>query len=351
MDAIRQHGWDGELVFSNLARDKPWLSDLYADDIPVRFLPCARRPAQRELSDFLREANDTVLLHTHFSRFDLPSVIVAGRRSRTLVFWHEHTALSERSSIRLRNVLRFVVFGRGVERFLCVSPDIARQLGKRGAPRSRLVFLPNGIDGDRFPLIDPHERRAARAALGLDDSVKVLLHCGWDWHRKGGDLLLGAVRHLVEEGRERVVAITIGGGEQAESLAARLGISESVLAVAATERVNDLYAAADVFVSPSRAEGMPFAVAEALSRGLGVVATDLSGQRPLGAGLSSRLLVAMDPGEIAAAVRSLLVRDADTIAADARAAHEWILTNMGLETWSNRLTAIYEEALEARLPG
>jgi glycosyltransferase involved in cell wall biosynthesis len=92
---------------------------------------------------------------------------------------------------------------------------------------------------------------------------------------------------------------------------------------------------------------MPFSVAEALSTGLAVVASDLPGHRALGEGLGARRIVPLDPESISAAIQALLDRDAAAAAADAREAHEWIERNLGLELWAKRLLERYEAALSS----
>lgn len=345
VDEIRRRSWTAELVFGEDARGRAWLSELRGDGVRVRFVSRDRRVAWRELAATLQGTTDEVLLHTHFSRFDVPAVAAAAGRPRTRVFWHAHTQLSERPVVRLRNIARCVGLGWRVEQFLCVAPHIVEQLARRGAPRSRLVLFPNAIDAGRFPLATAFERRTARSLLGLPGDAQVVLHFGRDWYGKGGDIFLAAARMLIDGGCDRLVPVTVGAPEEATARAARLGISNSLVAIDSTERVGDLYAAADVFVSPSRGEGMPFAVAEALSRGLGVVVSDLPGHRQIGAGLGAARVAANDPAAIAAAVRSLLARDAATVAADRRAAHEWTVANMDLARWAERLAALYERAL------
>ena len=284
----------------------------------------------------------TVILQSHFSRFDVPCVVAAAGRPGTFAVWHEHSELSSETAILLRNVARFVVLGRRVDRFLCVAPHIGTQVIRRGAPRERGVFFPNPVDSRRFPLITPAERLAARARLGLDPDARVVLHFCWDWRRKGGDLFLGAIARLR---RDAVLGVLVGAGPEATELAAELGIADSVRLLAPRENHTELYAAADVFVSSSRREGMPFALAEALSRGLGVVATDLPGHRALGDGLASRRLAPPEPAAIADEIEVLLERDPAQVAEDARAAHAWVSANLDPASWSERLLGVYADVL------
>ena len=80
---------------------------------------------------------------------------------------------------------------------------------RRGAPRAKVEFLHNAVDVDRFPVLTGEQRRAARDDLGLPAGRPLLVHFGWDWMRKGGDLFIEAVRRLRAAGAD-VTAATVG---------------------------------------------------------------------------------------------------------------------------------------------
>ena len=172
----------------------------------------------------------------------------------------------------------------------------------------------------------------------------MLLHFGWDWQRKGGDLFLAAVRALLDRGR-RVTALAIGGGEAATDLAHRLGIADAVVVRGPERRVQVLYAAADLFVSPSRAEGTPFSMLEALASGVPVAASSIPGQEAVGRGLAACRLVPLDALALADAIESLLDRDAEGAAADAAAAAARVRSEYDLQAWVERMLALYESVL------
>jgi glycosyltransferase involved in cell wall biosynthesis len=343
----RAEGFEAEAIFGEEVRGRAWLSELEADGVAIGFIPRERRAARRRLSELLAGIEGTVILQSHFSRFDVPCVLALSRRDRGFVVWHEHSELSANARILMRNVARFALLGRRVDRILCVAPHIASQIIRRGAPRDRVLFLPNPVDAARFPVITPDERCAARRSLGVDSSTKVVLHFSWDWRRKGGDLLLAAVEKLRFGGRNDLLVVFVGAGPEAARAATNLGIADAVRVVPQRERHTELYAAADAFVSSSRREGMPLAMAEALSRGLGVVATDLPGQRALGDGLASRRIVPLDAARIADEIREIVDRDRDRVLADAARSHEWVRAHLGSAEWSDRLVGVYRDLLAA----
>ena len=198
------------------------------------------------------------------------------------------------------------------------------------------------------PLATAEERARAREQLGLPLGARVVVHLGWDWHRKGGDLFAGAAAQLAH--REDLVLLTVGGGEPGERALAELGLNDRVRVVPPIADAARLYAAADVLVSPSRDEGMPFSMIEALSRGSGVVATRLPGQLYVGRDLDAVRFTGFDAGEIAAAVLDLLARDPATLAADARAGHERVAASMDLEVWGRNLMERYRRHAQVRRP-
>ncbi len=108
-----------------------------------------------------------------------------------------------------------------------------------------------------------------------------------------------------------------------------------------------LYAAADVFVSPSRAEGMPFSILEALASSVPVAASDFPGQAAIARGLGACRVTPLDAQALAGAIASLLDRDPDAAASDAASAAERVRTEYDLVPWSARLLDLYDEVLPA----
>jgi glycosyltransferase involved in cell wall biosynthesis len=324
LGAVRGRGWSGEVVLADDAAGRPWLEELG----DVRLVPIdSRRRLRREVAALAGDG--PAILHTHFTAFDAPAALAKSGGVR--VVWHLHSPARTDLAGRVRNVSKFMTLGRRVDRILCVAPDLADAARRRGAPPERVEFFPNAIDTDAFRPPSESEREQARRRLGVEGDAPVLLHFGWDWERKGGDLFASAVRALEAEGR-RLVAVSVGApGAAAPLRVAPLG-----------ERPQLLYAAADVFVSPSRAEGMPFAMLEALASGVPVAASDIPGQAAMGRGLAACRLTPLDPVALAEAVRSLLDRDPDEAARDAAAARAHIQAELDLQPWSERLLEIYE---------
>lgn len=341
--AARERGHDVEAVFRAEAEGGVWLQPLHDAGIPVRFLPVESRPTvARAVRLLVAERDEPTILHTHFTIFDLAAAAAARAAQRTWAFWHMHSRAEPGVLVRLRNLAKYAAIGRSVEQILCVSPDIAEAVRSRGAPGKLVRFFPNAIDTSRFPPVGEAERAAARAALGAGDRP-VLLHFGWDWERKGGDLFLESSRLLLDR-RRPVLALTVGGGEPAGELGRRLGLDDAVLVHQPTDDLRPLHAAADVFLSPSRAEGMPFSIAEALAIGLPVVATDIPGQRVQCEGLGACRLTGFEPSALADAVESLLGRAPEQAAADSREARRRVVEQLDLGPWAARLLELYDAA-------
>lgn len=345
--AGRGHGTT--VVLPGAVRNRPWVPDLVAVG-DVRFVADggsrlgAGGATLRALSSALDAHPGPAVVHTHFAAFDVPAALMRLRRRHLAVFWHEHGPVLDDPGVRLRNTVRYATVGRLVDGMLCVSPELGAQLRARHAPAGRLYDFPNAVDTAVFVPASAQERGAARASLGLGDRDRVVLHFGWDWARKGGDLVVGAAKRLA--GEPDLVMLTVLG-EGRDSVPG--GAGNSVLrAVPPTNDVRRLYAAADVFLSCGRAEGMPLAVLEALASGLPVVATDLPVQRRALAGLPAAAVVPADPDAIASGIRQVLSVDPARRAAHAAQARARVVDGYGLSAWARRLVDLYESALLGR---
>jgi glycosyltransferase involved in cell wall biosynthesis len=345
---LRERGWALECGFTPVARDRAWLAALTEDEIPVRFAPSADRA---ELGEWLRgelaSIAGPVVLHTHFTSFDLPAAAAASQRPGTAAVWHVHSFLPREPLRVATSVVKFGWLGRRVARILCAGAGPARAVRRRGGRAGQVVELLNGIDTDRFSLVEPAERAAARQALGLPSEGPVLLHFAWDWGVKGGPLFAEFLARL-RQVEPAAVGISVGGGAEAAAAARRLGLGDALLSPPADEDVRRFYAAADALVATSRDEGNPFSILEALSCGLPVIATDIPGHR-LGASPPQALrLVEADPAALAGNAESLLRAGAGERAAEAADAHGWVERNRGVRDWARRVADAYEAALPAR---
>lgn len=340
---IAARGWSMEVLLPRAASEREWFPIL-ADTVEVGLLPpqslgrlaqTLRRRAQTTTGD--------LIIHTHFLTFDLPAMLAAAATPRTHVVWHKHGSLPHRPKDVVRGIMKYGVLARRVDAIVCVAPSVVAEMRRRGAPKGRVHYIINGIDIAGFSLFSEPERALARAALDLSEGDRVVLHFGYDWALKGGDLFVRAIARLRSHG-ERVVGITVGGGEQARVAADRIAAKGVIRPIEATSDVRRLYAAADVFASSSTREGMPFAVIEALCLGVPVAATSIPPHRYF-AHLSNVRVVPANDRELAASVSSLFNRDPQAAAVSGAESRAWVRSHFDLKLWAERLGALYDMIL------
>ncbi len=169
---------------------------------------------------------------------------------------------------------------------LAVSGDLESNIAESlGVDRAKLSRLPMGIDGRVFSAARGGEsvRREARGGLGLVGRGVELLFVGDLVPEKGvSDLARAlAARSAVAAGGRNAIRLNIVGEgvDRAvlDDLARRAPERIRLLGRLDPERLARWYRAADLLVLPSRGEGAPVSIMEALSCGLPVVATAVGG--------------------------------------------------------------------------
>jgi glycosyltransferase involved in cell wall biosynthesis len=174
-----------------------------------------------------------------------------------------------------------------------------RMLAVKFEHRFPIFIIPNGVDVARFT--SPADRRW---------DPPHLLFVGRLVHQKGLDLLFPALGKLTDLPWELTV---IGDGPQRgllEGLAARLSIADRVR-FAGWQRGADLdchYRESNLFILPSRHEGMPNVVLEAMASGLPVLATRIAGSEELVLpGMTGELVAPENKTALEEALRPLLM--------------------------------------------
>jgi len=211
---------------------------------------------------------------------------------------------------------------------VCVAPALVEPLLRNGLPPARVRVVRNGIDAAaveeaaRRPAADPLCEHAALPPG--TPGVPVVVATGRLSAQKGHDLLLRAHARVVGELPHRLLLLNDGPDRQAlHALAAELGVRGSVHVAGAVPEPLPAVARADLFCLPSRHEGMPLALLEAVALGVPVVAADCSpGVRAaLDGGRVGELVPAGDVGALAAALAAHL-RDPSVLRARANGGPE-----------------------------
>jgi sugar transferase (PEP-CTERM/EpsH1 system associated) len=144
-------------------------------------------------------------------------------------------------------------------------------------PPSKISTIYNGVDVKRFaPRAD---RAQLRRALGYGTSERIVGSVGRLQAIKNYGGLIAAFALLSQRRGEARLLIVGDGPERAaiEEEIARRKLGERVCLLGQQVHVEDFLSVMDVFVQPSRSEGMPASVLEAMSVGLPVVATRVGG--------------------------------------------------------------------------
>lgn len=241
------------------------------------------------------------------------------------------------SSLEARNI-NYTAWQRWLARFTMRWADVVLinhsggreyAITEEGAPEDRIVFIPTCIPVQNFS--KPITTAALCAELGLPTNRRLLGSVGRLTYQKGFDVLISALAILSDQD---VNLILIGEGEDMGKLCAQavtLHVQDRVIFAGYRQDIPRVLGAFDVYVQPSRWEGMPAAVIEAMAAGCPIVVTGVDGNLDLiEDGVHGWLVASEDPGALAAAIHVAMT---DLVQAQHRAgaAQERARTQLGIE--------------------
>jgi glycosyltransferase involved in cell wall biosynthesis len=300
------------------------------------------------LGNLLRRGRFDVA-HTHTAKAGTLGRIAAHRASVPRVVHSYHGFPFHEFQSPVRRAAYVSVerrLGRITDVALCVGTAVAVEAIRRGlvAPdRVRTIGVAvDSVPGAGLPAREPGARVQARAALGLPADAIVVGAVGRLTYQKAPEDFLAAMRQL---GRPGAVGVWVGGGELAGRIAHLASTQPTARVILAGERadVPDILPAFDVFALPSRYEGLPTAIVEAMVAGVPVVATAVNAVADVVIPGETGLLVPPQrPDLMADAVRYLLDRPA-VAARMAVAAHARLGERFSERALGDALAAAYAE--------
>lgn len=200
---------------------------------------------------------------------------------------------------------------------------------------AKLAVIPNGIEAAQWNC--PRDAQADPNTVLTIASVKP---------EKGLETLLAAAP-LVSNQHPGVHFVIVGGGrrlEQLESEVRRLGLQQYVHTTGVVQDVKAQYQRADVFCLPSRSEGMPNALMEAMAAGLPAVATQVGGVPDLLLHQRTGLLVPADQPEPLAEALIRLLGDAQLRQSFSEAARQHI-QQFSIDRMADRYLELWRRAI------
>jgi glycosyltransferase involved in cell wall biosynthesis len=280
-----------DLRFISLGDRGPLAADIEAAGWHVSSLgaPGGLRPSliHTLARSFLRWRPDVV--HTHDQRALFYAGVAAWLVRVPMIV---HTRHGRDVHATPRQAAIFPHLSRLVDRFVCVSQEVAELSREQGIAGSRVSTILNGIDVSRFP-------------FGVPDPTGPVVTVARLSPEKDLANLVRATALAAERVRDFRVEVAGGGpclGEL-ERLATELRVSDRIAFLGEIRDVPAVLARARMFVLPSRSEGIPLTVLEAMACGLPVIATQVGGLAEVVVdGLTGRLVPPVDPVALAGAM-------------------------------------------------
>jgi glycosyltransferase involved in cell wall biosynthesis len=235
--------------------------------------------------------------------------------------------------------------GRITDVALCVGTGVSVEAIRRGliAP-GRVRTIGVAVETVEPSARTPEARERARRALGLPVDATVVGAVGRLTYQKAPEDFLAALHQLDRPG---VIGVWVGSGELADHVGHLASRQPGIRFVLAGERadVPEILPAFDVFVLPSRYEGLSTAVVEAMACGVPVVATAVNAVPDVVVpGQTGLLVPPQRPDLIADAVRYLLDRP-EVAARLAGTAQARLGDRFGEQALRDALTAAYVDQL------
>ena len=243
-------------------------------------------------------------IHAHFTKarfYALPLALLYGIKNRLYTI---HSTMESLREIKLYTRLWYWGMNK-VCRIVAVSKQI-EQVTRKNWSNAVVKAIYLGVDS----IIS--DRKSARNELDISDDTIVVTTVSNFNKVKGLDVLCLAIKYLADNNKMNNVVVYIIGQPEKEMrelkvLIEQMSIAQYIKLEGIKNNVSMYLNASDIYVQPSRSEGLGLAIAEACASGLPIVASNIGGIPEIAQANRNALLVPTeDSKELAIALEKMI---------------------------------------------
>ncbi|MGA1863955.1 MAG: glycosyltransferase family 4 protein [bacterium] len=306
----------------------------------------------RILYFLIRNKKKYDIIHCHLATSTALGCLAAGMIAKIPVLikigGSGKTGDVQRSLSSYHGKLKINILKKGMCYFVVPSDEIAQEMIETGFLPERIKVVPNGVDTDYFSTINKKWKRIKKKEFGIIDK-NLALYIGRLDHNKDIILLIDAWSRLSGMRKNWKLWI-IGPGNLEMAIKNRIlekGLDRfvSLLPYVSPERVKDYLQIGDLFIQPSRFEGLSNALLEAMSCGLPIIASRIRINKVLIKDCFNGLL--FDPGDTCDLVGCLekALKDEKDREYWGINARKWVVENLDLSHVATLYTKLYKEIM------
>ena len=265
----KEYIWDFIVMGTDVGELEEWFESRGSRVYHVTPRSVSFKKNTQELKQFIKKGNYDVV-HCHQDYKSLIAIIIAklyGVKTRIV---HCHQAFPKESAknriIRSLSTLLLKCFANV---FIGCGKDAARWLyGERMVKTGKVVVLNNAVDLEKYAFSD-ERRRQIRSDLGIDHKL-VVGNVARFTYQKNHKLLMDIFAEFHAQNTQSVLLLA-GDGElmdETQVYCEQLGISDSGRFLGVRSDIGGLLSAMDIFLLPSRFEGLALIMIEAQANGI-----------------------------------------------------------------------------------
>ena len=234
-----------------------------------RFVGYNVKEMKNTWNSFFKDHPEYKILHSHVRSYASLYIPIAKKHGlKTIIHSHSTSNGSGLSSV-VKRIMQSSLKRKADYLFACSEESGRWLFGNKALTKSNYKMIPNAVDTKNFAF-NTETRAQMRKTLGIEDDTVVYGHVGRLHPAKNHTFLLDVFKDVLAK-KSNALLLLVGDGELRSEIEAKikaLDIQDSVMMLGSRGDVPELLQAIDVFVFPSRWEGLPVTVVEAQAAGL-----------------------------------------------------------------------------------